>query len=502
MPAGVPALPALTLIMADNPLKILMVASEATPFAKTGGLADVAGSLPPALQDLGHHVLFVMPWYRQVRRVTGNLRPSRRPLRVPFGGRVADIRYRRTDRQGLEVCFIDAPEYYDRPELYGERGIDYPDNAERFGLFSRAALELARERDFVPDVIHAHDWQTGLIPVYLRQQLWQDPFFTRCGTLFTIHNLGYHGSFPVETLRLLGLDATLAAVDGLEYHGRISLLKGGIRFADQVSTVSPTYCREIQTPAQGMGLDGLLHSRSADLHGILNGLDPRYWNPAEDPALAAPYDATDPSGKVICKQALQEELGLPVAPDRPLLSMITRLDPQKGIDLVLEAWDRLMTRDAQLVILGTGSPEFERRLSECSAYYPEQSRVLLRFDDALSRRIYAASDLFLMPSRYEPCGLGQLIALRYGSIPLVHATGGLADTIIDPDQNPARANGFVFNGYHHSALLSGLDRALNTYRNKIEWTELRLHGMQQDLSWAKAAREYVNLYRICRKEAA
>jgi starch synthase len=417
-----------------------------------------------------------------------------------MGGRVFPVGYRSARHRDVPVYFIDVPEFFDRPGLYGEQGQDYPDNAERFGLLSRASLELCRALAFAPDVIHAHDWQAGLVPVYRHRLLWRDPFFAGSGSLFSIHNLGYQGVFPLATGRDLGLDQSLLTVETLEYHGQLSLLKGGIACADQVNTVSPTYCREIQTPQYGMGLDGLLRARADRVHGILNGLDEQLWSPAGDAALPCRYSAREPAGKVACKAALQRELGLGISPGTPLAAMVTRLDSQKGIELVLESWDRIMSRGLQLVILGTGNPDFERRLEETARYYPEQASVLLRFDDDLSRRIYAGSDLFLMPSRYEPCGLGQLIALRYGSIPLVHATGGLVDTIVDPEDATDSANGFVFREYRHGSLLEGLDRALAVYKNPDAWQKLMRQGMAQDHSWSRAARQYLDLYRLCKKD--
>ncbi|HKL24641.1 MAG TPA: glycogen synthase GlgA [Desulfuromonadales bacterium] len=481
--------------MSDRSLNILMVASEAAPFAKTGGLADVVGALPPALQARGHDVRVVLPGYRCVRQSGAPLRRSRAKIPVPVGGRLYPAGYREGRLDEVPVYFIEAPELFDRDGLYGEQGQDYPDNALRFGLLSRAALELARRLDFKPDIVHAHDWQTGLVPVYLHQHLWRDPHFINTGSLFSIHNLGYQGLFAAESLTELGLDSALFDIDRLEYHGMISLLKGGIRYADRVNTVSPTYCREIQTPEFGMGFEGLLTSRRNRLHGILNGLDAALWNPQGDPALPQRYSADNPQGKQVCKQALQEELGLQPDPAIPIVAMVTRLDPQKGIDLLIENWQDLLARKLQLVILGSGTPRYERQLDELARTCPGRSKVLKGFNDPLARRIYAGSDLFLMPSRYEPCGLGQLIALRYGSVPVVRATGGLADTISDPQDAAEEANGFLFAEDSASALLQALDRALSAYDRPPFWRKLVERGMHQDFSWQGAAAAYVALYR-------
>jgi len=488
--------------MPDPKLTILQIASEASPFAKTGGLGDVVGSLPPALQALGHRVQLVMPWYAGVARTAGRLRRSRTKVAVPFGGQVHTVHYRQGVLGEVPVTFLDVPELFERPGLYGEQGEDYPDNALRFGLFSRAALELARHLDFRPDIIHVHDWQAALVPVYLRQKLWRDPFFAATGSLLTIHNLGYQGLFPPQVLADLDLDSKLLGVDGLEYFGQVNLLKGGIEFADRINTVSPNYAREIQTPAFGMGLDGLLRTHRGKLHGILNGIDDTLWDPAGDPALAARFSAGQLAGKALCKQALQQELGLQPDAGTPLAAMVTRLDPQKGLDLLLEQWDRLLQRDLQLVILGSGQPVYEQRLAELTAKTPGRTVFIGGFDDALARRIYAGSDLFLMPSRYEPCGLGQLIALRYGSLPVVHATGGLADTIIDPRDQPDRANGFVFHELTPAGLFEGLDRALAGYALGPGWQAMIRHGMTQDLSWRQAAGDYVRLYQTIKEDVS
>lgn len=474
-----------------------MVASEATPYAKTGGLADVIGSLPPALLSIGHDVRLVLPWYRSVQPSSVDPQKHRRQLEVPLGNRIYQVSWGTGNLRGVPVYFIHYPEFFDRPELYGEQGKDYPDNAERFALLSRAALELARDIGFSADVVHAHDWQTGLVPVYLHQTLRGDPFFNSTACLFSIHNLGYQGLFPLEAAKIIGLKERLLVPEGLEYFGQISLLKAGIQFADRINTVSPTYCQEIQTPQQGMGMDGVLRSRADRLNGLLNGLDNDLWCPASDKALPRNYSTRNLAGKSVCKKRLQEELGLSLSPDTPLAAMVTRLDSQKGIELILENWDRLMQPEMQLVILGTGNPDFEHRLAEAASFYRGQASVILQFNDALSRRIYAGSDLFLMPSRYEPCGLGQLIALRYGSVPLVHATGGLADTVTDPQEGPERANGFVFHEYQHSSFLDCLNRALETFSDARAWRQLMLYGMAQDRSWREAARQYVELYRLC-----
>jgi ADP-glucose type glycogen/starch synthase len=484
----------------SRPLRILMVASEAAPFAKTGGLGDVLGSLPPALRAGGHDVRLVLPWYRTTRQVTGSLRSRQKPLEITLDRTTVRIRVRIGELEGVPVYFLDVPELFDREGLYGEGGTDYPDNARRFALLGRGALELARTLRFAPDVVHAHDWQAAMAIIDRHHRLWADPFFSATGSLLTIHNLGYQGLFPPTVLGELDLDPALCTIDSLEFHGQVSLLKGGIRFADHVNTVSPNYCREIQTLAFGVGLDGLLRTRRQRLHGILNGLDGRRWNPVHDPALPTAYGADDLAGKRACKAALQQELGLRPDEQAPLAIMITRLDPQKGLDLLLEAWELLLARGLQLVILGTGLPEYERRFVELAAPVSERVAVIPRFDDGLARRIYAAGDLFLMPSRYEPCGLGQLIALRYGCVPLVHATGGLADTIHDPQDNSALANGFVFHEFSVPAFLVTLDRLLATRNNPQSWQELVRCGMLQDFSWQRAADAYLDLYRTIIRE--
>ncbi len=475
-------------------MKILLVSSEVTPFAKTGGLADVAGSLPQALKRLGHDVRVILPCYDTVRKGGFALRKSRKSVEVSLGGTIRKAQLRQDSLDGVPVYFIENADFFARDGLYGTPEGDYPDNAERFGFFCRAVLALLRRLDFRPDILHLNDWQSALIPVLLRTELAGDPFYASMGTLLTIHNLGYQGLFPPPTLGQLGLDPALYTVDALEYWGQISFLKGGVVFADRISTVSPTYRDEILTPEMGIGFDGILRDRQDALDGILNGLDPKLWDPQLDTALVTPYSATSLRGKNANKKALQKALGLAVEPSTPLVAMVTRLDTQKGLELVHQAWDGLMARNLQFVLLGSGEKTHTERFERLKDGYPGKVAITLGFNDALARRIYAGSDLFLMPSLYEPCGLGQLIALRYGSLPLVRRTGGLADTVHDPADAPLRANGFVFNEPSSDALLAALDRALDAYQDRRTWLRLVKRGMEQDLSWTRSAEKYLETY--------
>lgn len=481
-------------------MRILFLASEVAPFAKTGGLADVAGSLPRALHQMGHDVRIMLPYYRMVEERGFHPRKGRRSVEVTIGGEERKGLLRQTSLDGVPVYFIDYRPYFFRDGLYGTAIGDYPDNAQRFGFFCRAALAFLRRLDWRPDVLHLHDWQTGLIPVLLRTELKGDPFFAALPTVLTIHNLGYQGLFPPDVLPDIGLDWSLFGMEGLEFWGKVSFLKGGLRFADLLNTVSPTYCREIQTPDYGFGLDGVLRARSVDLHGVLNGIDPRQWDPLLDAAIPSHYTADDLKGKARNKRALQKELGFPQEAGRPIVAMITRLDTQKGLDLVEDAWEGMMERDIQFVLLGSGEERHTRFFAEVRDRHSGKASIHLAFDDALARRIYAGSDLFLMPSHYEPCGLGQLIALRYGALPLARRTGGLADTVVDPADDPERANGFLFEHPSAGALLHALDRALALYRNRREWLRLMRHGMTQDFSWTASAGRYVELYQKAREK--
>ena len=482
-------------------MRILYAASEVSPFAKTGGLADVAGALPRALADLGHDIRVILPKYRCVDAARFGLERRGPPLRIEYGGRTIEVipwvaRVPEHPHPNLEVWFVGNDALYDRPGLYQDAGRDYPDNLERFAVFSRAILKFPRAFGWRPELLHANDWQTALSLVGLHQQRPADPDWQRVAGVFTIHNIGYQGLFPGRDFNHLGLPAHYFGIDWLEYYGRISLLKGGILAADALTTVSPTYADEIQTPQYGHGLDGVLRLRGASLVGIINGIDDGIWNPARDPLIPKPYDAADASGKRACKAALQHELGLP-ASAAPVLGMISRLTIQKGIDLVLQILPELMLLDLQLVVLGSGDEEYHAQLADAQRKYPEKFALRLAFDEGLAHRIEAGVDVCLMPSRYEPCGLNQLYSLRYGTIPIVRRTGGLADTVVDATPSHlanGTATGFVFRDADGAALLTAIRLALAEYRRPPAWAGMMRTAMRSDFSWNRSAQRYSELY--------
>jgi len=475
-------------------MKVLFVSSEVTPYAKTGGLGDVAGALPPALRRLGVDIRLAMPEYACIAETGLVSRHSQASALIPIGDQLLDAHLHLAEHRGVPLLLVRNREFFMRSGLYGDAQGDYPDNGERFAFFCRALLRLLPQLDFRPDVIHLNDWQSALLAVLLRHELAEQPFFAPIGSLLTIHNLGYGGRFPATLLPRVGLDPSLNRIDALEFYGDISFLKGGIVFCDRVNTVSPRYAEEICTPGFGHGLDGLLTQRRPVLSGILNGLDVAAWNPLDDPALPRAYGPDDLSGKTTCKRELQKELGLSIDDTRPLLGMVTRLDTQKGIDLLETAWPLLEHEGAQLALVGSGDPRHARQLSELAARKPGQTGVTLRFDEALARRIYAGSDLFLMPSRYEPCGLSQMIALRYGSVPVVRDTGGLADTIRDADAHLLSGNGFSFSGLSGDDLAAAVSRGIAAWRRPDRWQEIVRRGMREDFSWEASAAQYLELY--------
>jgi starch synthase len=466
-------------------VKILMVGSEATPYAKTGGLADVLGSLPPALAALGHEVAVLLPRYRITRGFDAQRIYDELPIWLGSRRFLSSV-YQIVDC-GVRYLLLECPELYDRDGLYFDHRGDFADNFLRFAVFSMGALAVARHI-YRPQVIHCHDWQAGLVPAYLAHTYVTDPTYMGIRTLFTVHNLGYQGVFGREILRTIGLPPSAFAAEGLEFYGDISYLKAGLWYADCLSTVSRRYAQEIQSPEFGFGMDGLLRHRSHRLVGILNGADFSKWNPATDPYLPAQYSDEDLSGKAVCKARLLEEMGLPPeAAERPLIGIISRFTGQKGFDLVEHAAEQLMRENVTIVALGSGEPHYEQLFYRLADRYPGKIAVRVAFDEGLAHRIEAGSDMFLMPSRYEPCGLNQIYSLRYGTIPVVRATGGLDDTI---DQQ----TGFKFEGYSAAALIGAIREALAAYADPDRWKRLMLNGMRQDYSWEASARQYAELY--------
>jgi len=477
-------------------MKILFVSSEGLPFSKTGGLADVVEALPKALAEMGHEVAVLLPRYHGTKAskvvlpsLTISLGTHLRFPSIVDGSALNGVRY----------FFVDDPVYFDRPSLYGERGLDYPDNAQRFALFSKAAIELAKQV-WKPDVFHCHDWQSALVPTLLRTQHADDPAVEHIPVIFTVHNLGYHGYFERPVLETVGLPASLFGIDGLEFYGRVNFLKGGLLFADYLTTVSRKYAEEIQTPEYGHGLDGVIRSRAKHLVGILNGVDYSAWSPENDTFIAAQYSARDLSGKEACKKDLLAEFKLPASNlTRPLMGIVSRFADQKGFDLIEEAARRMMKKDLALVALGNGEPKYETLFLDLAKRFPQRVGVQIAYDNALAHKIEAGADMFLMPSRYEPCGLNQIYSLRYGTVPVVRATGGLDDTIEPFNAKTGKGTGFKFEAYTGEALLDCVDRALAAYRNPEAWRKLQQNGMAKDFSWKASATQYAKLYETARK---
>jgi starch synthase len=482
-----------------------MVSSEAVPYAKTGGLADVAGALPLELAKLGHDIILLLPRYRCLSESGRSFRSVCR-LQVSTPQGLVDtlieedvISIGEGDCR-VRVWTIRNEAFFDRPGLYQDGGIDYSDNLDRFSFFCRATIEviayLRTACRWHTHLLHLHDWQTALCAVYLNTVDRDRPEVQGARTVLTLHNVGYQGLFPGEQFEKMGLPPSLYTPAGLEYYGSVNLLKGGIVFADYVTTVSPTYAREILTPEFGCGLEGVLRDRANRLLGILNGIDIDRWNPKTDPYLPANYSAADRSGKEVCKQALQREFQLPEVPV-PFLGVIARLTSQKGLDLVATIIPQLMAMDLQLVILGTGEPELEAKLKALHARYPYRMGLRIGFDEGLAHRIEAGADVFVMPSRYEPCGLSQLYSLRYGTVPVVRKTGGLADTVVPLTawaRQAGRATGFHVEEGTADALLTVLRRAVAVYQDRSMWDQLVEAGMTTDVSWARSANAYDRLF--------
>jgi starch synthase len=482
-------------------MHIAFAASECVPFSKTGGLADVIGALPPALASLGFKVTVFLPRYRQTK--LDNPQTVIPSITVPF-----DDRYRFCSlldggvRSGVQFYFIEYPPYFDREGLYGTPLGDYHDNAERFALFCRAVLEAAKIVG-TPDLFHCHDWQTALIPILLKTLYHDDPAFSRTPCILTIHNLGYQGLFPPEILPLLMLPWDLFTMSKLEFYGKVNFLKGAISMADFITTVSKKYSQEIQTAEYGFGLEGVLRARGSTISGILNAVDYVSWNPQADQYVAAPYSADDLSGKAVCKADLLKEFGLAQDTQLPVVGIVSRFAAQKGFDLIQQVADRLALEDLIMVVLGSGDRAYEEMFRRLNKQYPQKFALKIAYDNALAHKIEAGSDMFLMPSHYEPCGLNQIYSMRYGTIPVVRATGGLDDTVEQFDPRTLKGTGFKFREYSGETMLETLRVAIKVYRgDQKAWQALMRNGMAQAYSWTNSAREYAKVYERVRQMKA
>src|SRR3989338_1700848 len=451
-------------------MKVLFCASEVAPFVKTGGLADVTGSLPFALGELGVRSAVMMPRYRGLQAK------------------------RKKPSKNVSIFFIEHEKFFNRAGVYGNERGDYHDNLRRFSFFCNQALSLAKEIGFKPDIVHAHDWQTALLPVLLKTRFLADAFFKKTKSVLTVHNLAYQGHFPGNQFKELGLDAGLFSVDGFEFYGKVNLLKAGLIFADRVNTVSPTYAEEIKTREFGFGLDGVVADRPVPVKGILNGIDFDLWNPGTDKKVKKRYSVEDLSGKDACKADLQKSCGFEVNPDIPLFGMVTRLAEQKGLELFSEIADKFLSLGVQFVLLGEGDGVYHTTFVNIGKRHPKTSAIYLGFNAVDAHRIYAGADFFLMPSYFEPCGLGQMISFRYGTIPVARKTGGLADTLVDADKDPKRGNGFLFEERIPEKLLEAIGRAIAAFRNKRRLRALRRRGLRADFSWRHSAKEYKKFY--------
>lgn len=476
----------------ENGLKILFVSAEVSPYAKTGGLADVAGSLPKALASMGNDVRIVMPRYKTIN--TGMNYVIDFPVKMDYKNETCIIREAGMKNKGgrpLPVYFVDNYHYYDRDGVYG-----HFDDGERFSFLCRAVLEMLPRISFKPDVIHCNDWHTGPICMMLNEAYKNDSFYSNISTVFTVHNLQYQGHFSKEILRFFKVSEGVFTPDKVEFYGTFNFMKAGLVYADIINTVSKMYAREIQTAEYGERLEGLLKKRSEDLFGIVNGICYDDFNPDTDSQIYRNYNANDFSNKKENKRALQKEFGLPER-DVPVLGLVSRLSGQKGLNLIIDQIDRILSNDVQFVLLGNGDEHYHNEFKSVKSRYPDKMGIYLGFNATLAQRIYAGSDMFLMPSRFEPCGLGQIISFRYGTIPIVRSTGGLADTVIDFDEDNVHGNGFSFKAFEAVKLAETIERALKLYNEKPDvWIQLVKRALMQDFSWSKSALEYVDLYNL------
>lgn len=484
-----------TRIEAGHFMRILLASSEVHPFSKTGGLADMVGALGKALARNGHRVGVVTPLYQGVRERLSGLRLVGPPLDLPLGvRRVRGEIWALEPAAGLSIYFIDQPEYFHRTDLYQKDGLDYPDNAERFLFLAKTAAHLALDLDWKPELVHLHDWQVGFTALFLHERRRISGGARIPKVCMTIHNLAYQGVFPASQYALTNLPWDYFVPNGVEFYGQMNCLKAGLRYADVLTTVSPRYAKEITTEEFGCGLDGLLRERQESLVGILNGVDYEEWNSCADPYLKHPYSAGDLTGKAANKADLQAEFGLPMAPGVPLFGSIGRMVEQKGVDIMLDALEEMLSTNIQFVQIGSGPAAFQRAFLDLARKFPERASVRIGFEEGVSHHIEAGCDFFLMPSRFEPCGLNQMYSLRYGTIPVVRATGGLDDTVIDPKEDIERANGIKFQEYSSQALAKGIRKAVALYEVPELLHRFRANAMAADFSWDRTSAEFLKVY--------
>ena len=479
--------------------KILFLSSEMAPFCKTGGLADVGSSLPKALGQIGHEVKAVVPYYHFIPQA---MESPNHPFHIHISGVPREGFFMRNINDGIERYFVHHPHYYDREGIYGDRHGEFGDNDERFAYFSEAALLLCKLQNWAPDVVHINDWQTGILAPILKLKYGNDPFFSKTRIIFTIHNLAYQGFFPASCYEKFALPDEVMAHTGMEFHGSASFLKAGLQFSDFITTVSPTYAREIQTREFGFGMDPVIRAQSHRVMGILNAIDPDEWNPETDTHLGKfQFNGDSLDKKHAFKEALLSELQMPYWPHVPLLGMVSRFVAQKGIQLIQDVMEDVLHMGTQAVFLGSGDSSFVSYLRDLQSRYPQQIRVFSTFSNQLSHQIEAASDYFLMPSRYEPCGLNQMYSLRYGSIPIVFNTGGLADTVFDCDHSGESGNGYCFYDYNRDSFLDAIRRAIGLYKFPEMKEHIQRRGMSTDFSWSRSAKDYENLYHFLMQQA-
>ena len=478
-------------------LKILIVSPEVQPFAKTGGLGDISQALPVALKKMGHDVRVIMPKYGSVDWSENACRKlDLPPMAIPIGSEMVQGNlYEASLDNALPIYFVECGLYFDRKNLYGEDGREYPDNAERFIFFSRAALEACKSLEFQPDIIHCGDWQTGLICAYLKSIYAQDPFFKKTASVFSIHNLGFQGNYPSALFPLTGLPPELFTMHGVEFYGAFSMLKAGLVYADAIATVSQTYRREIMNPENGCGMDGVLRSRKKDFYGILNGANYAEWDPRHDALIAKKYHPGAMQGKSVCKNALRKTTGLTIKKTQPLICMVTRLSQQKGLDLVMKGFDELLAGGAAFILLGSGEPVYEKFFLRQSQRYPQKFFCKIGFNEELAHQIIAGSDILLMPSEYEPCGLTQMHAMKYGTAPLVRSIGGLRETVKAFDLKTKKGSGFKFLPLELKYFLKSFRKAESVFKDQNLWRQLVANCMAENFDWDKAAGHYARIYR-------